>query len=414
MQAGKPTNKGTPEEMIKTCFPLNSDGIDLICFSHLRWRFVFQRPQHLMSRFAKTRPVFFVEEPIFDKGGEAAFRCTVCCETGVVIVTPHLPEADRERSSHVMKHLLRVFMEREQITRYVAWLYTPLALDFAHEITPLLTVYDCMDELSLFRGASARICEVEQELFERADLVFTGGTSLYEAKRLRHPNVYAFPSGVDVAHFFKARSIRVPFAEQRSIPGPRLGYAGVIDERLDIELIDQLSERRPTWQIVMLGPVVKIDPTSLPQRHNLHWLGMKHYGDLPNYFAGWDIGLLPFAMNDATRFISPTKTPEYLAAGLHVVSKPIRDVVTPYGDLGMVKIAHDTEEFIAACDGCLASLTPSALRADIDAFLGTVSWEDTWDAMNKLIGLEVAGWECTESPVREPLPEPSESGGVHV
>jgi UDP-galactopyranose mutase len=400
--------------MIKTFFPSNADSIDLICFSHLRWRFVFQRPQHLMSRFAKARRVFFVEEPIFEAGNEAVFRGTVCSETGVVVVTPYLPESARERSAHLMKSLLRAFMEREQITHYVAWFYTPLALDFAHEISPLFTVYDCMDELSLFRGASARLCEVEQELFERADLVFTGGTSLYEAKRLRHPNVYAFPSGVDVAHFLKARSIREPFAEQTSIPGPRLGYAGVIDERLDLELIDRLSEGRPSWQIVMLGPVVKIDLTSLPQRRNLHWLGMKNYSDLPDYFAGWDIGLLPFAMNDSTRFISPTKTPEYLAAGLPVVSTPIRDVVTPYGDLGMVEIAYDTEEFLAACDGCLAAPQPQALRADIDAFLRTASWDDTWEAMNRLIGHGVAGWEYTELAAREALPGRSELGGVHV
>jgi UDP-galactopyranose mutase len=400
--------------MITTSIPSSVDGIDLICFSHLRWRFVFQRPQHLMSRFARARRVFFVEEPIFEDRDEAVFRCTVCSETGVVIVTPHVPEPARGRSPRLMKSLLRAFMEREQINRYVAWLYTPLALDFAHEICPLFTVYDCMDELSLFRGASARLCYVEQELFERADLVFTGGTSLYEAKRLRHPNVYAFPSGVDVAHFLKARSIRVPFAEQSSIPGPRMGYAGVIDERLDMGLIDQLSESRPSWQIVMLGPVVKIDPASLPHRRNLHWLGMKNYVDLPDYFAGWEIGLLPFAMNDSTRFISPTKTPEYLASGLPVVSTPIRDVVTPYGDLGMVKIAYDTEEFLAACDDCLATPTSSALRTDIDAFLRTVSWDDTWEAMNRLIGRGVAGWEYTELPVREALPELSESGGVHV
>jgi UDP-galactopyranose mutase len=400
--------------MIKSPLPSNVDGIDLICFSHLRWRFVFQRPQHLMSRFAKARRVFFVEEPILEDGDEAVFRRTVCSETGVVIVTPHLPEPARERSQHLMKSLLRAFMEREQIRRYVAWLYTPLALDFADEISPLFTVYDCMDELSLFRGASARLCDVEQQLLERADLVFTGGNSLYEAKRMRHPNVYAFPSGVNVAHFLKARSIRVPFAEQTSIPGPRLGYAGVIDERLDIELIDQLSERRPSWQIVMLGPVVKIDPTSLPRRGNLHWLGIKNYCDLPDYFAGWDIGLLPFAMNDSTRFISPTKTPEYLAAGLPVVSTPIRDVVRPYGDLGMVEIAYDIEEFLTACDGCLAGPKPRALRDDIDAFLRTVSWDDTWEAMNRLIGRGVAGWEYTESPVRQAMPERFKSGGVHV
>jgi UDP-galactopyranose mutase len=364
----------------------NFNGIDLICFSHLRWRFVFQRPQHLMSRFAKTRRVFFIEEPVYDSTGGAAFHTSVCAETGVIIVTPHFRESDGNDYASAMRGLLREFMTRHNVIRYVAWFYTPLALDFARDLGADFTIYDCMDELSLFQGASPRLCEAEQELFQRADLVFTGGASLFEAKRHRHQRVYAFPSGVDVSHFFQARSIRAPFEEQRYLPFPRLGYAGVIDERLDIDLIHQLSESRPSWQIVMLGPVVKIDPKSLPRRNNLHWLGMKDYRDLPQYFAGWDVGLLPFAMNDSTRFISPTKTPEYLAAGLQVVSTPIRDVVSPYGDLGMARIAHNAEEFIASCDDCIARTMSPALRTDIDALLGTLSWDDTWNAMNRLIG----------------------------
>jgi len=260
-----------------------------------------------------------------------------------------------------------------------------MALDFASEISPDVTIYDCMDELSLFRGAPARLCENEQELFERADLVFTGGASLFEAKRNRHPRVYAFPSGVDVPHFLRARTISKPVSEHCDIPRPRIGYAGVIDERMDLGLIDRVAEMRPVWQLVMLGPVVKIDPASLPRRSNVHWLGMKDYADLPLYFAGWDVGMLPFAMDESTRFISPTKTPEYLAAGLPVVSTPIRDVVKPYGELGLARIAVDADQFVVACEKSLAYGMTMKWRSRVDSFLETLSWDDTWNAMNRLV-----------------------------
>src|SRR5690606_28943889 len=103
----------------------------------------------------------------------------------------------------------------------------------------------------------------------------------------------------------------------------RIGYAGVIDERIDLVLLDQVARARPDYQFVMLGPIAKIDPATLPQRGNIHYLGSKKYADLPRYLAGWDVAMMPFALNDATRFISPTKTPEYLAAGRRVVSTAI-------------------------------------------------------------------------------------------
>lgn len=373
------------------------DSIDMICFSHLRWGFVFQRPQHLMSRFARERRVFFIEEPEYKDIVEAKLNTSICPRTGVFVVTPHLPESNRSGDVRpVLQNLIRQFFDREHIHRYIAWFYTPMALDFAAEISPAITIYDCMDELSLFRGAPARLCENERELFERADLVFTGGASLFEAKRNLHPRVYAFPSGVDVSHFLQARSISKPFQEHNHIPRPRLGYAGVIDERMDLELIDRLAERRPAWQIVMLGPVVKIDPATLPHRDNLHWLGIKDYADLPHYFAGWDVGMLPFAMNESTRFISPTKTPEYLAAGLPVVSTPIRDVVKPYGELGLARIAADAEQFVLACEQSMAYGMTMKWRRRVDSFLETLSWEDTWNSMNRLVE------QALESNTRKP------------
>ena len=364
----------------------NDGAPDLICFSHLRWGFVFQRPQHLMSRFARHQRVFFVEEPMYRSVSHPTLDFNSCPHSPVVIVTPHLPVSlEGTNPVQVLRELLNQLITRKQVNRYITWYYTPMALDFARHLTPELTIYDCMDELSGFHGAPPRLCELEQELFQRADLVFTGGVSLFEAKRRRHPRVHAFPSGVDVSHFLQARSIRVPFEEHNQIPRPRLGYAGVIDERFDLALIEKLAARKPEWQFVMVGPVVKIDPGTLPRRDNLHWLGMKHYRDLPKYFAGWDVGLLPFAMNSATRYISPTKTPEYLAAGLQVVSTPIRDVVRPYGDLGLARIGSNTDEFQIACEQAMTYGMTMKWRRRVDAFLDTLSWDDTWNSMNKLI-----------------------------
>jgi UDP-galactopyranose mutase len=190
---------------------------------------------------------------------------------------------------------------------------------------------------------------------------------------------------VDVPHFAQARTIRKTASDQAHLPRPRIGYAGVIDERIDLELIDYISESRPDWQVVMVGPVVKIDPASLPQRANLHWLGMKDYRDLPTYFAGWDAALLPFALNDATRFISPTKTPEYLAAGLPVISTPIRDVVRPYGDLGLARIAKTAEEFVFAVEQSMTHGLSMKWRERADSFLRTLSWDETWGSMSSLI-----------------------------
>lgn len=367
-----------------------TNPIDLICLSHLRWGFVFQRPQHLMSRFAKTRRVFFIEEPVFENKAEAEMRVVECPQTGVQVVTPVFPETYRAQDvSGPIRSMLNRFVTQQKMQRYIAWFYTPMAVEYACDLTPEAIVYDCMDELSMFRGAPARLCDNEHTLLRQADLVFTGGVSLFEAKCNRHTHVYPFPSGVDVSHFSQARKARKERAgqpaDQESIPKPRLGYAGVIDERIDIELIDRMSLSRPDWHIVMVGPVVKIEPASLPRRANLHWLGMKDYRDLPQYFAGWDVALLPFALNDATRYISPTKTPEYLAAGLPVVSTPIRDVVRPYGDLGLARIASNAEEFIAAADQSMKHGFSMKWRERADRFLRTLSWDETWSSMSRLV-----------------------------
>jgi glycosyltransferase involved in cell wall biosynthesis len=245
-------------------------------------------------------------------------------------------------------------------------------------------VYDCMDELSAFKGASAILKDREAELMRRATLVLTGGQSLYEAKRHQHANIHPLPSSVDVAHFGQARRITQEPADQAAIPRPRLGFFGVIDERMDLALLDGVAAARPDWHLVMLGPVVKIDPAALPQRPNIHYLGSKRYEDLPQYIAGWDVALLPFARNEATRFISPTKTPEYMAAGKPVVSTSIRDVVRPYGTQGLVRIADDPSTFVQACTAAMGE-DEVVRQTQADAFLRQTSWDGTWTRIRSLL-----------------------------
>jgi UDP-galactopyranose mutase len=369
---------------------------DLVCLSHLRWDFVYQRPQHLMTRFARDRRVFFFEEPHF---GDGSARLEVSERPGGVrVAVPHLPHGlSSEEAEAAQRDLLAGLLAEHGITDYILWFYTPMALGFAGDLEPGAMVYDCMDELSLFRGAPPALVERERRLLERADLVFTGGQSLYEAKRERHPAVHAFPSSIDAEHFGRARGMAAledEPADQAAIPRPRLGYFGVIDERIDLDLLAAAADARPDWQWVMVGPVVKIDPGTLPRRPNLHYLGMKSYDELPSYLAGWDAALMPFALNESTRFISPTKTPEYLAGGRPVISTPVRDVVRPYGEMELVQIASDAAGFVAAAERALrvhgeGSPDREGWLRRVDEFLARGSWSRTWRQMSELIDAAV-------------------------
>ena len=349
----------------------------LLCFSHLRWDFVFQRPQHLMTRFSRRFPVLFWEEPVIG-GAAAPFLKIDAHEDGrLQVATPYLPAGLGEAAADAAVATLlqeRLAGERLPIIR---WYYTPMMLRFSGEVEAACTVYDCMDELSAFKFAPPELLELEQALLVSSDLVFTGGHSLYEAKRERHADVRPFPSSVDVSHFARART-REPGRGRT----PRLGFYGVIDERMDLDLIAHLADARPDWCIEIVGPVVKIDPALLPRRPNLHYPGARLYNELPMTIAGWDVALMPFAINQSTRFISPTKTPEYLAAGRPVVSTPIVDVVRHYGALEAVRIADSPARFLEACDEALALVRDGrAWRDEADEVLAATSWDKTAAAM---------------------------------
>ncbi|MCY7423060.1 MAG: glycosyltransferase family 1 protein [Chitinophagaceae bacterium] len=356
----------------------------LLCFSHLRWDFVYQRPQHLLSRFSKDYTVFFFEEPVFDSPGDPSLTFLLRADN-LWVVVPHLPTGTPwEKSNQVSKRLLDNLLAGHDLNTYIFWYYTPMALSFSSHLKPSFIVYDCMDELSNFKFAPPELRANEAELFNKADIVFTGGHSLYEAKKNKHKNIFPFPSSIDKSHFEQARQIEAEPEDQQNIPHPRLGFYGVIDERFDIDLISKMAVKKPEWHFVLLGPVVKIDQSTLPDLPNVHFLGSKSYNDLPAYLSGWDVALIPFLLNEATRYISPTKTPEYLSAGVPVISTPIQDVVSPYGEEGLVKIAGTDQEFIDAAEELLnmdiATFLPVA-----DAFLSKQSWTLTFEKMKERI-----------------------------
>jgi UDP-galactopyranose mutase len=349
----------------------------VICFSHLRWSFVYQRPQHLMSRLALQRRVLFVEEPVFD-GMTSHMECRQE-STNLSILTPHVDvrlAGQPGLVTEALDFLLGQLVADERLGLPILWYYTPMALGFSSSLPKRMVVYDCMDELSAFAGAPIDLVARERQLIKRAQLVLTGGRSLFEAKRHLHHNVHFFPSSVDVDHFARALDAAPDPEDQLPIAHPRIGFAGVIDERMDLPLLARVAQLRPQLHFVMLGPLAKIDPGSLPQAPNIHYLGLKAYADLPRYMGGWDAAILPFARNQATRFISPTKTPEYLAAGLPVVSTSIRDVVRPYGQMGLVRIADEPRAFAAALSLALGTDLRSH-RASANAFLANMSWDQT-------------------------------------
>jgi glycosyltransferase involved in cell wall biosynthesis len=364
----------------------------LLVFSHLRWNFVYQRPQHLLSRLARRWPVIFVEEPV--PGAEADRIEAISAAPGIEVWRPHLrrPETGMHPAHKpAMQRLVAHALKARKVRKYWTWFYTPMALPMAEALEPDGVIYDCMDELSMFKGAPPQLLEQELALFRSADVVFAGGRSLYNSKRDRHHNVHCFPSSVDARHF---RAGVPDHASQAHLPSPRLGYCGVIDERIDLGLIDGIAAARPHWQLMMVGPTAKIDPAELPQRPNIHWLGQQKYEDLPAFINGWDVCLLPFALNDATRFISPTKTLEYMACGKPAVSTAIRDVVEPYGHV--VPIRADAAGFVDACESIL-DRTPGEQHEHalaLQEIIGRTSWDATANAMGDLIAKAAAAREA--------------------
>ena len=356
----------------------------IFVFSHLRWNFVFQRPQHLLSRLAEHYRIIFIEEPVYDNRN--CFLATTTPVPNVTVCTPHVPvEAHGFHDDYLpyLKTLIAdLILDYED---YLVWFYTPMALPLLQGMNPAMIVYDCMDELSAFANPPKQLLQRENALLGIANIVFTGGPSLYNAKRERHPNVHCFPSSVDVIHFQQALDRANGHPAQQAIDGPKLGFYGVIDERFDVDLIAYIADAHPEWQIILVGPVVKINPSILPRNANIHYIEQQPYQALPQFLAGWDICLLPFALNESTRFISPTKTLEYMAAELPVVSTPIKDVIDLYGSA--VVIADNPQAFVAACEKLLDETEEERTQRinEMRSLVAKTSWESTASSMHELL-----------------------------
>jgi len=356
----------------------------LIVFCHLRWDFVFQRPQHLMTRLAEHYQILFVEEPIHSEGQAYLKKTEVA--PNITVCQPHTPIHSwgfhDDQLPTLQTLLADLVPEGEQP---VVWFYTPMALPLLQGLNPSKIVYDCMDELAMFKNAPKQLLQRESALLNMADVVFTGGPSLYQSKRDRHANAHCFSSSVDAKHFRQALDKSNSHPDQAHVAHPRLGFYGVIDERFDTDLIKEVAAARPDWQIVLVGPVVKIDPANLPQAANIHYMGQRTYDELPKFLAGWDVCLLPFALNESTKFISPTKVLEYMAAELPSVSTPITDVKVPYSHV--VEIAESADEFVAACDRMLAlnEGQKAELVEKMRKVVANTSWDKTANAMHEII-----------------------------
>jgi UDP-galactopyranose mutase len=379
----------------------------LLCFSHLRWDFVWQRPQHVMSRLARDRRVYFVEEPLFDADAGAGPDGAVLRRReadGVVVAQPVCRDpgpGGGPALDAMYARLVDDLVRAEGLQEVTAWFYTPMLLPAVQGLRPALMVYDAMDELALFKGAPADLLPRERRLLGRADVVFTGGVGLARAKARLHDNVCAFPSGVEVEHYRRALApeTEVP-PVLAALPRPRVGFFGVLDERLDLVLLDGLAAARPDLQLVLLGPVLKIDPAELPQRPNISYLGQQAYGDLPAFAKGFDVCMMPFALNQATRFISPTKTLEYMAAHKPIVSTPVPDVVGQFGHA--VRIAGHLDAFSTAIDMALRE-TP-AEREERVARERRILARSTWDAIVTGMDEQMRQAEQARLPLRRPVP----------
>jgi len=350
---------------------------DMIVFCHLRWDFVYQRPQQIMHRMSDKYKILFVEEPIaFEEGDE---RTAVITE-----INPNLFILKPKVSSIAdLKYVLPIYVANTSVK--CGWFYSSAFVSVLKDIDFETVIYDCMDELTMFKGASELLKSQETYLLSEADIVFTGGKSLYEAKKQTHDNVYCFPSSVDRNHFASAlNGIALPHDLPTS-GNPMVGYYGVIDERIDLDLLKEAAEKMPQVEFIMVGPLAKIDESNLPRAANIHYPGMKSYMELPRYLKGFDIAIMPFALNDATKFISPTKTLEYIAANKPIVSTAVYDVVRDYKDA--VWVITNADECCEAIQNILhqSELAKEKRRQQYEVILNNTSWEKTVNSMQEII-----------------------------
>jgi glycosyltransferase involved in cell wall biosynthesis len=359
---------------------MSDQPLTLLCLSHLNWNHVWQRPQQLMTRFTQHYRVIYVDPPEISANADTVQLQEISGEQGVRVLHPVFPKQHVESMAdywRLWKELLPVVLDLAG-QQVVMWVFSPYADQLVAQAKPQikLAVYDCMDDLASFKDGSDEMREREAHLLSLANLVFTGGHSMYQARKDRHPHVHCFPSGVDVEHYRRVYDPSTTIPESvASIPHPQLGYFGVLDERINWDLIAQVAERRPDWHWVLVGPTAKVDPAELPVAPNIHYLGQQQYRDLPAFLKSFDVATMPFALNEATRFISPTKTLEYLAGGKWVIGSSVPDVVAFYSEI--VAIADGVDAWIAGLEQIFQASPEDLLKRMERA--RPVLEQSTWD-----------------------------------
>jgi len=370
----------TPEPTADDASPFET--FPIIAFSHLGWDWVWQRPQQYLSRFATRHPVLFVETYCSEGPATRVDLRTAEGHPNVTVLQTHIPAARWHDGSWVdaeRRRTLQAALANELAGRFdhpLLWFYDPMAVDsFSGQLGERAIVYDCMDELSQFKGAPPALIEREKKLLAVADVVFCGGQKMRKKRLPYNDNCYFFGTGVDIQHFGTALSENLPIAPEIAAfnGAPVLGYFGVVDERIDYELLAKLADARADWHIVMVGPACKVDPNDFPKRANLHFLGARPYAQLPALTKGFTVALMPFALNAATEYINPTKALEYMAAGRPVVSTALDEVKMNFGSVAQVAKTHD--EFIKFC--AREAAAPSRTRIARGLKLAA---DNTWEA----------------------------------
>ncbi len=359
-------------------------GFPIIVHSHLGWDWVWQRPQQFLSRLSRRHRILFVEEPRIGDAAEGprSILRDVSDYPNIMVLQSCFPEKQARDAAWLDKQRRRLVQQMlagplaREFANPVQWFYDPMAVKaFAGRMNEAVIVYDCMDQLSQFRGAPPELVRRERELLALADVVFAGGPKIHRAKSVHHSNCHAFGCGVDVRHFAKARdeATEIP-ADIAALQGPVLGFFGVVDERMDYELIAALADADPTWHLVIVGPRTKVDEATLPQRPNIHWLGGRDYSQLPAYAKRFDVCLMPFALNEATEYINPTKALEYMATGRPVISSAVEDVVSQFSHVATIARSHD--EFVESCRRALEAPNRPAIERGIE-----LARRNSWEAI---------------------------------
>ncbi len=359
------------------------NGYPIVCFSDISWNVKFQRPHQLFSQAKRINIIIFIEKPLLQRSGKPNHFISRVSDN-ILILTPVITDEDPESTIHeTVEQLLTEKLKSHNTTEYICWYYSPKAINYSQKLTPKLIIFDCMDECCGYEGADTEVNESEKKLLEVTDLVFTGGRSLCNAKKLLHKNVHLFPDSIDYERF----NGNTKQAKKNIIkkPAAKIGYFGVIDERLDLNLLDKIAANKPKWKFEIAGPIVENMHGKLPERKNITFTGDIRDEEIPSIIGEWDAAILPYSKNNSTENTAPSRLLVYFAANKNIVSTSINDIVHYFGENGMVRIADEPDDFVKALEAAIKYKPEAEWQKKVDSIIRKTTWEKTWNGMSKKI-----------------------------